>query len=33
MKKKLAAILAGLLVLCMGSRVFAQSDGSPSVES
>ena len=28
MKKKLAAILAGLLVLTMGTTVFAQTDGS-----
>ena len=33
MKKKLAAILAGLLVLTMGTTVFAQTDGSPSVDS
>ena len=30
MKKKLAAILAGLLVLTMGTTVFAQTDGSAS---
>lgn len=33
MKKKLAAILAGLLVLTMGTTVFAQTDGSASVDS
>ncbi len=33
MKKKLAAILAGLLVLTMGTTVFARTDGSPSVDS
>lgn len=33
MKKKLAAILAGLLVLTMGTTVFAQTYGSPSVDS
>lgn len=33
MKKKLAAILAGLLVITMGTTVFAQTDGSPSVDS
>lgn len=33
MKKKLAAILAGLLVLTMGTTVFAQTDGSQSVDS
>lgn len=33
MKKKLAAILAGLLVLTMGTTVFAQTDGSPSIDS
>lgn len=33
MKKKLAAILAGLLVFTMGTTVFAQTDGSPSVDS
>ncbi len=33
MKKKLAAILAGLMVLAMGTTVFAETEGSPSVTS
>ena len=33
MKKKLAAILAGIMVLVMGTTVFAENEGSPSVTS